>query len=98
MVAWKFNGSQKMLEIRDMVIKNSLCRWAGMLLLAGFAVAEAAPNIPSSDLPGRERERFNESPVERFMQPTRKPEPLIRWQCDTGKSKAKKQKAKQGVC
>jgi hypothetical protein len=29
----------------------------------------AAPVVPSSALPGRERERFMELPVERFMQP-----------------------------
>jgi hypothetical protein len=50
-------------------------------LLAGISLAGAAPNIPSSELPGRERQRFMESPVERFMNTPREAEPLIRWQC-----------------
>ena len=41
----------------------------GLLLAAGVSPAAAAPPIPSSELPGRERDRFTESPVERFMQP-----------------------------
>jgi hypothetical protein len=70
----------------------------GFVLLAGLSVVGAAPNIPSSDLPGRERQRFETSPVERFMQPTQKPEPLIRWQCDPPKSQAKKKRTKQAEC
>jgi hypothetical protein len=42
---------------------------AGLLLAAGLSVAAAAPLVPSSELPGRERERFTDSPVERFMRP-----------------------------
>jgi hypothetical protein len=42
---------------------------AGLLLATGISVAVAAPPLPSSVLPGRERERFMESPVERFMRP-----------------------------
>jgi hypothetical protein len=42
---------------------------AALLLAAGVCVATAAAQIPSSVLPGRERDRFTESPVERFMQP-----------------------------
>ena len=41
----------------------------GLLLAAGISVAMAAPLIPSSALPGRERDRFTDSPVERFMRP-----------------------------
>ena len=41
----------------------------GLLLAAGISVAAAAPLIPSSELPGRERDRFTDSPVERFMRP-----------------------------
>ena len=41
----------------------------GLLLAAGISVAMAAPLIPSSELPGRERDRFTDSPVERFMRP-----------------------------
>ena len=39
----------------------------GVLLAAGISVAAAAPAIPSSEMPGRERDRFTDSPVERFM-------------------------------
>jgi hypothetical protein len=42
---------------------------AGLLLVGGVSAAAAAPPIPSSVLPGRERDRFADSPVERFMQP-----------------------------
>ena len=70
----------------------------GLLLLAGVTAVFAAPNIPPSDLPGRERQRFETSPVEGFMQPTQKPEPLIRWQCDPPKSQAKKKRTKQAEC
>jgi hypothetical protein len=41
----------------------------GILLAAGISAATAAPAIPSSEMPGRERDRFTDSPVERFMQP-----------------------------
>jgi hypothetical protein len=40
---------------------------AGLLIAASLAVAAA--QVPSSVMPGRERERFTESPVERFMRP-----------------------------
>jgi hypothetical protein len=59
-----------------------LCRAVAMLLLAATSVAEAAPNVPPSELPGRERERFTPSPLDRFMQPQPLPEPLIRSDCD----------------
>ncbi|HEY6259661.1 MAG TPA: hypothetical protein VIY51_28120 [Xanthobacteraceae bacterium] len=42
---------------------------ACLLLAADISAAAAAPQIPSSVLPGRERDRFTESPVERFMRP-----------------------------
>jgi hypothetical protein len=48
---------------------NHLHAIAGLLLAAGLSVAAAAPPLPSSVLPGRERERFTDSPVERFMRP-----------------------------
>ena len=66
---------------------------AGILLVAGVSAAVAAPAIPSSELPGRDRQRFNVSPVERFMQPTQQAEPLIRWQCDERKPRSSKQRA-----
>ena len=57
------------------------------LLLAGIAVAGAAPNIPPSELPGRERYRFQESPLDRFMQPdaSRQTKPVWRWECNKPK-------------
>jgi hypothetical protein len=42
---------------------------AALLLVAGIPAATAAPPVPSSVMPGRERDRFTDSPVERFMQP-----------------------------
>jgi hypothetical protein len=42
---------------------------AGLLLTMGISVAAAAQPVPSSVLPGRERDRFTDSPVERFMRP-----------------------------
>jgi hypothetical protein len=54
---------------------------AGMFLLSSIGFAAAAPNIPPSELPGRERERFKESPVDRFMNAPRQTEPLVRWEC-----------------
>ena len=67
------------------------------LVVAGIAVAEAAPNIPSSELPGRERDRFLESPVDRFTQPGKKQsQPLWRWDCDPGRAKRAKRKGQKG--
>jgi hypothetical protein len=43
---------------------------AGVVLTVGISLAAAAPVVPSSAMPGRERERFTESPIERFMQPS----------------------------
>ena len=65
---------------------------AALLVVAGISTTAAAPNIPSSELPGRERYRFEPSPVERYMQPTQKSEPLIRWQCDNRKPRSSKQR------
>ena len=82
-----------------MKIPSSL--FAGLLLLAAIpAASSAAPAISGSELPGRDRLRFQESPVERFMQPTQQVEPLIRWQCDPDKPKAKKkqQRGKRTAC
>jgi len=61
-----------------------LCQITGLLLIAVAAIADAAPLIPSSELPGRERERFMPSPLDRFTDPLASPrnaEPLWRW-CD----------------
>jgi hypothetical protein len=51
---------------------------AVLMLLAGAVIVEAAPNIPASEFPGRERERFRESPLDRFTQPNNPPRaPLL---------------------
>ena len=49
--------------------------FAGLLLLIDLGSTAIAQQIPSSLLPGRERDRFTPSPVERFMQagPTQPP-------------------------
>ena len=39
------------------------------LMVSSLSLAEAQPKIPPNELPGRERERFLESPIERFMRP-----------------------------
>jgi hypothetical protein len=53
-----------------------------VLLAAGLSVADAQPFVPPSEQPGRQRERFTPSPVDRFLQPQpTMPEPLIRREC-----------------
>ena len=39
------------------------------LMVSSLSLAEAQTKIPSSEMPGRERQRFFESPIERFMRP-----------------------------
>jgi len=39
------------------------------LLLGAALAAQAQPSIPPSEMPGRERDRFIEKPVEQFMKP-----------------------------
>jgi hypothetical protein len=75
---------------------GSLLLIAGTIV--GLAVANAAPNIPQGEMPGRERERFLPSPVERFTAPSASPrqaEPLYR-RCDEKPPKrAKRKQAKR---
>jgi len=78
----------------------SRCPIARLLLIAGMAAADAAPNIPPSEMPGRERERFIPSPVDRFTDPFAWPrtEPLYQW-CDekpTRRAKRKQGQRNQG--
>jgi hypothetical protein len=48
-----------------------------LVLIVAFAgPVLAQPRIPSSEMPGRERERFTDSPFERY----RKPQPQIKLQ------------------
>jgi len=65
------------------------------LLMAGVSAATAAPAVPSSDLPGRERFRFEPSPLDRFMQPNQQREPLLRWDCDDRHPPQSKQRARR---
>jgi hypothetical protein len=60
------------------------------MLVAMSAGANAAPNIPSSELPGRARQQFQESPIDRFTQPSQKTAPLWQWKCDRPKAKGRK--------
>jgi hypothetical protein len=73
---------------------------AGLLLIAGIVAADAAPNIPPGEMPGRERERFTPSPVDRFTDPFAWPrtEPLYRFcnQPSTRRAKQKRPKRNQG--
>ena len=77
---------------------------AGLLLAAGLCGAAAAPLVPSSELPGRERDRFMDSPVERFMrpgpfEPAQVIAPAGEPQCDGGKPRhSKSRPAKRKVC
>ena len=74
----------------------------GLLLAAWISAAAAAPAIPSSELPGRERDRFTDSPVERFMRPgPYQTPPLLEpvAPCDVHKSKqSKPQSARRKGC
>ena len=73
---------------------------AALVLLAGTAAAAAAPLlVPPSDQAGRERYRFEPSPLDRFMQPNQQREPLIRWEChDPGSSRAKPRTRRNRGC
>jgi hypothetical protein len=63
-----------------------------VLLTAIAAGADAAPNIPSSELPGRQRQQFQDSPIDRFTQPTQKGNSLWQWECERPKGKGRKQR------
>jgi hypothetical protein len=79
---------------QDETRMTSLPPIVGLLLAAGICAAAAAPAIPSSELPGRERDRFTDSPVERFMRPgPYQTPPLLEPvapKCDVYKSKQSK--------
>jgi hypothetical protein len=76
---------------------------AGLGLLAALTGVAAGPIIPSSEMPGRERDRFTESPVEKFMQPgpyTAPPviTPYRPLDCGSSASRHSKQTAKRKGC
>jgi hypothetical protein len=76
----------------------------GLFLAAGISLAAAAgPQIPLSDLPGRERDRFTESPVEKFMRPgvPQPPQVLAPWrgsQCVNPSRRSKSRSSKHKNC
>lgn len=76
----------------------------GLLLAVGISVAAAAPLIPPSELPGRERDRFTDSPVERFMRPgpyqsPQAIDPTIELPCDVRKPRhSKSRSARRKSC
>jgi hypothetical protein len=77
---------------------TALGGFAASLMVLGICAVAAAPNIPSSELPGRERQRFLESPVERFTDPLASPrnaEPTFRWKCDERKPQQGQQRSKR---
>jgi hypothetical protein len=79
-------------------MKATRCRLAGIFLLAGIAAAAAAPQVPSSEFPGRARERFTASPLDRFFDPRyskQSSEPLLRFECDDRRSRRSKHPAKR---
>jgi hypothetical protein len=80
-------------------MRTLLYRIAFILLLAGTA-ANAAPNVvPPSEQPGRERYRFEPSPLDRFMQPSQPAGPLLRWDChEPGTSRAKPRSRRGQYC
>jgi hypothetical protein len=76
---------------------------AALLFVASITVAAAAPQIPGSALPGRERDRFMESPVERFMRPgPYQPPPVIdlpgKPECGVRPSSSKSRSARRKTC
>jgi hypothetical protein len=71
---------------------------AAILLFAGVWATNAAPAVPSSDLPGRERFRFEPSPLDRFMQPNQQREPLLRWECDDRNPRSKQRSRRNRDC
>jgi len=68
------------------------------VLIAGVVAATAAPLVPSGDLPGRERYRFTPSPLDRFMQPSPRVEPLLRWDCGPRRRSRGKRRSSQSRC
>lgn len=73
-------------------------RVAALILLAGTTAAAAAAKIPSSELPGRERQRFLETPVDRFTQPQPKAKPLWNRDCREQDRRKAKRRGKRKDC
>jgi hypothetical protein len=75
-------GSSEITTRRAQATMVLACRIAAVLLIVGTAVADAAPLVPPSDQPGRERYRFTPSPLDRFFESRPPAKPLLRWECD----------------
>ena len=71
-----------------------MVRRGAMASLLFMTAAHAAPNIPSSELPGRARQQFQESPIDRLTQPNTQQQPLYRWDCEPQKSQKGKSRNK----
>ena len=70
-------------ESWDMRVPPTMAwRIAALVLLGVASAAAAAPLVPPSDQAGRERYRFEPSPLDRFFQPRAPAKPLLRWDCD----------------
>jgi hypothetical protein len=55
--------------------------------------------VPPSDQPGRERYRFEPSPLDRFIEPRPPAKPLLRWDCDErGARRAKPRSRRNPNC
>jgi hypothetical protein len=78
---------------------------AQALAIVAFStsLAAAAARIPSSELPGRERERFVDPPAARLLQPTR-PSTILPWEqsstfaCPPGTPRGKKKTRRHRRC
>jgi hypothetical protein len=81
--------------MRAKAMSGWLSTITGMVLIAGVVAATAAPLVPSGDLPGRERYRFTPSPLDRFMQPSPRVEPLWRWDCGPRRPSRQKPRSSQ---
>jgi hypothetical protein len=65
-------------------------------LLAGLTPAVAQPKISPGDMAGRERERFIDSPAERFMKPgPYLDRPVVSLPAEPRKSRARRASAKK---
>jgi hypothetical protein len=75
----------------------SICHACAILILMGSCLASAAPKIPSSALPGRERERFIDPPIARFFWPGAPAVPLLtrRPDCRGIATKSRQQRSKR---
>jgi hypothetical protein len=72
---------------------------AVILLIVATPAAYAAPLVPPSDQPGRERYRFEPSPLDRFIEPRPPAKPLLRWDCDErGARRAKPRSRRNPNC